>query len=229
MSSHTPGAMDTSKPQPNIEILAAEPQKFAAVPSLNFTARVDDPSGRQVYTIALNCQIVIDPARRSYDDRAREALVDLFGEPGRWGATTRRFLWTKVDVLVKSFTDHQTFEIPVACSFDTELAAVKYFYSLEDGEIPLNFMFTGTIFYRGDGGELKLIQVPWSCDARFTLPVSTWRALVDHFYPNRAWVAVQRETLDALRAYQANRGLPSLEASITELMAGAHARTGEER
>jgi len=214
---------------PRIEIVAAEPQRFAATPIMNFKARITEHSQREIYTIALSCQINIDPARRSYDPNARAALFDLFGEPERWGATTRSFIWTQVDVLVKSFTGHQTFDIPVACSFDTELAAVKYFYSVTGGEVPLTFMFSGTVFYRDDSGELRLVQVPWTCDARFGMPVETWRGLVDHFYPNRAWIGVQRETLDALRAYRQAGGLPSLEACVVELLerVDSPARTGE--
>jgi len=220
--------MSSLSPLPRIEILSADPQKFAATPTMNFAARITEPSERDIYTIALTCQINIDPARRAYDETARAALFDLFGEPERWGATTRSFMWTKVDVLVKSFSGNQTFDIPVACSFDTELAAVKYFYSVTDGEVPLTFMFSGTIFYRDDSGALRLIQVPWSCDARFGMPVATWWGLVDHFYPNRAWIGVQRETLDALRAYRQAHGLPSLEACVIELLADADspARTG---
>ena len=226
-SSHVVGS--SGNPTPRIEILSAEPQRFAATPIMNFAARITEPSEREIYTIALSCQVNIDPARRSYDENARAALFDLFGEPERWGATTRSFMWTQVDVLVKSFRGSQTFDIPVSCSFDTELAAVKFFYSVTEGEVPLTFMFSGTVFYRDDSGGLRLTQVPWSCDARFEMPVSTWRGLVDHFYPNRAWVGVQRETLDALRAYRQENGLPSLEACVKELLAGADrpARAGE--
>ena len=38
------------------------------------------------------------------------------------------------------------------CTYDLELAAAKYIHSMPDGEVPLLFNFTGTIFYRGDGG-----------------------------------------------------------------------------
>ena len=57
------------------------------------------------------------------------------------------------------------------CTYDLEVAAVKYFYSLPGGHVPLTFVFSGTIFYKGDDGRLQIVQVPWSCAARFRLPV----------------------------------------------------------
>jgi len=225
MSSPTSAPERAWSPQPSIEIVGAASHPLALAPLLNFSARITEPEGREVYTIALTCQVNVDPARRTYDAATRRALIDLFGEPERWGATARSFMWTKVDVLVKSFAGTQIFDIPVACTFDTELAAVKYFYSLPDGEVPLSFMFSGSIFYRGDSGELRLVQVPWSCDARYSLPIDVWRKMIDRVYPNRAWVAVQRETLESLRLYQQRTGLPSFDETVAELIAEAEQRT----
>ena len=43
-------------------------------------------------------------------------------------------------------------KMPVACSFDLDVAAVKYFYGLEDGAAPLSFLFSGTVFYLDPDG-----------------------------------------------------------------------------
>ena len=58
--------------------------------------------------VALTIQLMIEPARRSYDDATRERLVELFGAPERWAVTTRSLVWAKLDVLVPAFTgiDH---------------------------------------------------------------------------------------------------------------------------
>ena len=111
---------------------------------------------------------VADPASRRRSARTTtshpRAAVELFGEPERWGDTTRSVLWTERDVLVPSFTGSTTFEMPVPCSYDLELASPKYLYALPDGEVPLAFHFSGTVFYRGDDGRLQLTKVPWSAD-----------------------------------------------------------------
>ena len=96
-------------PAPEFTILGVEAIRYAAAPTLEFTGHVTEPQGREVYTIALTAQIMIDPARRSYDDATRERLVDLFGEPERWATTTHSFLWAELGVLVPAFTGATAF------------------------------------------------------------------------------------------------------------------------
>lgn len=205
-------------PEPEFQVLGAAARRHAAVPTLDFEVRVAEPSGRQVYTIALTAQVMIEPARRTYDDAARERLVELFGAPERWALTTRSLLWTQVDVLVPSFTGTAAFQVPIQCSYDLELVAAKYFHSLPGGEVPLAFNFNGTIFYRDDDGRLQMSLVPWSCTTEFRLPVATWRELIDHYYPDTRWVALAARTLDALQREKTRRGLPTVDACVAELL-----------
>ena len=65
-------------------------------------------------------------------------------------------------MLVPSFTGATEFELPVPCTYDLEVAATKYLYALPDGEVPLSFHFSGTVFYRGDDGRLQVALVPWT-------------------------------------------------------------------
>ena len=123
--------------EPEFQVLDASAPRHAAVPMLEFDVHVSEPSGRQVYMIALTAQVMIEPARRDYDDAARERLVELFGAPERWAVTTRSLLWARIDVLVPTFTGSTTFRVPIECSYDLELVAAKYFYSLPSGEVPL--------------------------------------------------------------------------------------------
>ena len=121
-------------------MLGAEPVAHAAAPTLKFTLRVT--SEQPLHAIALSAQINIDPARRTYDDATRERLVELFGPAERWASTTRSFLWTQVGALVPRFSGSADFTLTVPCTYDLELSAAKYFYSLPDGEIPLTFHFS---------------------------------------------------------------------------------------
>ena len=52
--------------------------------------------------------------------------------------------------------------LPVPCSYDLNIAATKYFYVLEEGEVPLLFLFSGTIFYAGADGRLQVQQISWN-------------------------------------------------------------------
>ena len=94
--------------------------------------------------IALSTQIHIDPGLRAHDAETRERLVELFGAPERWAATTTSIVWARVESLLPSFTGATEFTLPVPCTYDLEVAAAKYLDALPDGEVPLSFHFTGT-------------------------------------------------------------------------------------
>jgi Family of unknown function (DUF6084) len=205
-------------PAPEFTILGVEAVRHAAAPTLAFAAQVTEPTGRDVFTIALRAQIMIQPARRAYDDEARARLVELFGPPESWAGTTTSFIWLETDVLVPAFSGATSFRMPIACTYDLELAAVKYFYSVPDGEVPLQFNFTGTIFYRGPNAAMQIAQVPWDRAADFRMPVEVWKEMVAHYYPHSGWARLHADTLAALTRRRAERGLPSLDATVAELL-----------
>ncbi len=207
-------------PAPRFEILDAEAVRHAAAPTLAFTGHVAETSGREVYTIALTAQIMIEPAKRTYDEATRERLVEMFGAPERWAATTHPFLWAQIGVLVPAFTGATAFRLPVPCTYDLELAAAKYIHSMPDGEAPLLFNFTGTIFYRGDAGRMQIVKVPWECSARYSMPAATWQEMIAHHYPGGGWVRLDDSTLEALGTRKAERGLPSFDATVADLIQG---------
>jgi hypothetical protein len=205
-------------PDPEFEILGARPVKYAAAPMLMLDLQVSEASGRPVYMIALTIQVMIDPARRRYDDATRERLIELFGAPERWSVTTRSLVWCQLDVLVPAFTGSTTVAVPVACSYDLELAAAKYLHSLPDGEAPLALHFNGTIYYPGEDGGLQMVLVPWTKSIDFRLPVSVWQETVNHYYPNTGWVALRTETLRELQRAKLDRGLATLDATVSALI-----------
>jgi len=205
-------------PSPEFAVLGAEPERFTATPTLILRMGVTDAVERDVYTISLSTQILIDPARRTYDPETRQLLVDLFGAPERWTATTNSFQWARVDMLVPSFNGSGTFELRVPCSYDLEVAATKYFYSLPGGHVPLTLVFSGSIFYKGDAGRLQVVQIPWDLSARFRLPLKVWRETIDHHYAASSWIRLHTDTLDRLRQHVVDRGLPSFDHAVAELL-----------
>jgi uncharacterized protein DUF6084 len=191
----------------------------AAAPTLRFTLGVNDPSGREIFMAGLSVQIQIEPAKRTYGAEERAKLTELFGDPHRWTTTAQRMHWTSESVLLPSFVGSTTAEVEVLCNYDVELAAAKYFHSVDDGEIPLAFHFNGSIYYAGAEGRLQVVQVPWDTTADFTMPVSVWREMIDSYYPYRGWVPVHLDTLDALQRLKARLGAPTFDAAVTELLA----------
>ena len=142
-------AADATETPPDLEfaVLGARPVKYAAAPMLTIDLQVSEPDGREVYMVAVKVQLMIEPARRRYDDATRGRLIELFGAPERWAVTTRSLVWAKLDVLVPAFTGTTTVTVPIACHYDLELAAAKYLDSLPDGEAPLALHFNGMIYY----------------------------------------------------------------------------------
>jgi hypothetical protein len=200
------------------EVLGARPVKYAAAPMLSFDLQVTETAGAPVYMIALTVQLMIEPARRRYDDATRERLVELFGAPERWAVTTRSLVWAKLDVLVPAFTGAITVTVPLACHYDLELAAAKYLHSLPDGEAPLALHFNGMIYYPGDDGGLQMTLIPWSKSIDFRMPVSVWQETIAHYYPGTAWVAVRADTFEALQREKLARGLATLDACVSSLL-----------
>lgn len=206
--------------EPAFSVLDVEAVPHDATPTLRFHLHVDDPLGREIHTIALSTQIQIDPARRAYDEETRARLVELFGAPERWASTTQVFRWAHISALVQGFTGATSFSLDVPCTYDLEVAASKYFYSLSGGEVPLSFLFNGMVLYRGERDRLQVAQVPWSCTARWRMPVAAWKQVMAAYYPGGGWVRLQTETLDTLAARKAADGHHSFDALIAELLRG---------
>jgi len=212
------GSTSAAAVAPEFSVVGAEPIEHAAAPGVRFHLHVVEPAGREVYTIALSAQIHIDPARRTYDDATRERLVELFGAPERWGATTHSFQWARIESLVPSFAGSTGFTIDVPCTYDLEVASSKYFDALPDSEVPLSFHFNGTVLYRGNDDRLRVVLVPWSCTSRWRMPVSVWKATMAAHYPGGGWIRLQHETLATLSRHKARRGLHSYDETVRGLL-----------
>jgi hypothetical protein len=119
--------------------------------------------------------------------------------------------------MVPGFTGTTDIELLVPCTYDLEVAAGRYFAALEDGEIPLLLLFSGTVFSeRGEGYEVT--QVPWSAEASFRLPVRLWREVIDLYFPDSAWITLSRDTLDELARFKTQRALPTWDSTIGALL-----------
>lgn len=122
-----------------------------------------------MHAIALRCQIRIQPHRRRYSAAEAERLVDLFGETRRWADTLKPLQFTTVSAMVPRFSGSVEVEVPVACTYDLDVAASKYFHGLDEGEVPLLLLFSGTVFAQGPAG-LAVDQVPWHKEAEYRMP-----------------------------------------------------------
>ncbi|WP_427007888.1 DUF6084 family protein [Pseudarthrobacter sp. H2] len=203
-------------------VLDIQPEPYAAAPQLTARLRLTEATGAVVHAIALRCQVRILPQRRGYTAGEEPGLLDLFGDRGRWPNTLKSFLWMQCSTVVQGFTGETEIELPLPCTFDFDVAASKYLHALHDGEIPLELLFSGTVFTRGQTG-FGVEPVPWDLEASYRLPVEAWRLLMDQYFPNAGWIRLDRNVLAALAQYKSARGLTSWEAAVEGLLAGAAA------
>jgi hypothetical protein len=205
----------------SFQVDGAEPTPFAVAPLLTFRLRVTNtPPDEAIHNVVLRCQIQIESTRRKYQAEEEARLRDLFGEPERWGQTLRAMLWTHATVVVPPFAGETVAELPVVCTYDFNLAVTKYFYALEQGEIPLNFLFSGSVFYQ-DGDALQVAPISWSKEARFRLPVAAWRRLMEVYYPNLAWLQLRQDVFDRLYRYKVRHGIPTWEQVVERFLSAA--------
>jgi hypothetical protein len=191
--------------------------KYAVVPQMQVTLRISETSGQRVEAIALRCQIRIEPARRRYSADEAERLNDLFGETQRWADTLKPLQFTNVSIMVPGFTGSAEIDLPVPLTYDMEIGATRYFAGLDEGEVPLLLLFSGTVFTLLDG-KMSVMQVPWSKETSYRLPVSVWREAIDAHFPNSSWIRLSSTAMDELLEYKTRKALPTWEATVLSLL-----------
>jgi Family of unknown function (DUF6084) len=190
----------------------------AAVPTLRFGLRIRADREQPIRSVMLDVQLQIAARRRSYGETEKDGLLELFGERGRWGTTLRTLPWIRTSQNVPGFTGETTFDLHVPVTYDFDVTAAKYLQALDDGEVPLEFLFSGTVMYTSEAGLLQVARISWEREAEFGLPVRVWRETMDHYYPGSAWLRVSRETFDRLYAYRSRNTMPSWEHALDTLL-----------
>lgn len=201
-------------------VVGAEGVRYAAVPTLSFDLRIDAIGAESIRSVLLDAQIQIAARRRRYAEAEQDRLLELFGTPERWGTTLRTLPWTRATVVVPPFSSTVTVPVTVPVTYDLEVTAARYFAALADGEVPLDFMFSGTIFYTGERGTLQTARIAWDADVDFALPVSVWRATMERHFADTGWLRLGTETLARLSAYRARHAFTSWDATLDALLGG---------
>jgi hypothetical protein len=201
----------------SLAVIGAGPEPHAAAPTIVFRLQVRETSGADVHAMILRAQIRIEPQRRRYSPEEESRLFELFGASPQWGDSLRPFLWAHALGATPGFSGETEVDLPVECTYDFEVAAAKYLHSLRDGEIPLLFLFSGTVFWRGPDG-LAVEPVGWQQEASYRLPARVWRDTMDRYFPNSGWIRLDRDVLDALQAYRAAQALPTWDQAVEMLL-----------
>jgi hypothetical protein len=209
-------------PDLDFEITGVDPATRGLTPLLHFQLKIrNQPAEEKIQSVILHAQIQIQAPQRSYSPNEKSKLFELFGAPEQWGQTLRNKLWTHAQNVVRAFSGSTDATLPVPCSYDLNLAAAKYFYALEEGIVPLLFLFSGTIFYAGTDGRLQVQQISWNKESTYRMPIARWKEIMQHHYPNSAWLYLDREIFERLCDFKRRSGSTSWEQVIERLLARA--------
>jgi hypothetical protein len=203
-----------------IGVVSARALRPSAAPALRFVLRID-AAGATVRAVVLGVQLQIAAGARGYGPHEHAQLAGLFGAPGRWGQTLRTLPWLQATVVVPPFSGATEVPLDVPCSYDLDVAACAYLAALGDGEIPLELLFSGTVFHLAADGRLQASRLAWDREATWRLPVAEWRAAVDEHFPGSAWLRLGREPFERLVAFRGRGAHPTWDAAVAALLDAA--------
>ena len=100
---------------------------------------------------------------------------------------------------------------------DFDAAASRYCAAIDDGVLPLLLLFSGTVLLSTPQG-VRVDPVAWSAEARFDLPLSTWRAALDGFAPGAQALLLSRDVLARLERFRVASSSATLEQALDRLV-----------
>jgi Family of unknown function (DUF6084) len=206
-------------PDLEFKVTGVKPATRGLAPLLRFQVEITNrPDTESIQSVVLQAQIRIRTPQRTYSTAEKARLQDLFGLPSQWRETLRERLWTTCSTTAGGFSGKAEAQFAVPCTYDLNIAATKYFYALEEGEVPLLFLFSGTVFYVASDGRLQAQQISWDREAAYPLPVRAWHDLMEAHYPKSAWLYLRRDVFDQLYAYRRGHGLPTWDQTLERLL-----------
>jgi hypothetical protein len=193
----------------------------AAIPTLRVRLAIETADERPIRGVALNVRVLIAAERRRYDPAESERLGELFGSIDQWPRSLGSVAWTQTALNVPPFARETLVDVPLPCSYDFDVAAAKYLAALADGEVPIELLFNGNLFYSAADGRLQTAMIPWDSETTLRMPMAVWREAVDTAFPDSGWLRVRRDTLRQLQAYRSRRRLTDWDQTLAALLSSS--------
>lgn len=205
-------------PDLDFEVTGVKAASRGLVPLIQFEVSLKKSPADRIHSVMLHSQIQIQSPLRSYNVREKEKLVELFGIPDCWGRTLRNCLWTTAATTFNGLANETKALLSVQCTYDLTIAATKYLHSLEGGDVPLLFLFSGPIFYEDERGQLKVQPISWDAESTYKMPVSIWKQIMEQHYPDSGWFYLRRDVFDRLLALKQRQGDSSWDQTMERLL-----------
>ena len=201
------------------QVEKAEAQRFTVAPTLMFKLRITNGApGEVIHSVALRCQIQLEVDPPQYDGGGDKQNRAIYSASANAGPDASQPAMDPCQRGRSAFQDTIVVDLPVPCTFDFNVAATKYFHGLGDGDVPLSFLFSGTVFYADSTGALQVAPIPWDREARFRLPIRSWHDMMDIYYPNSAWLCLRRDVFERLYQYKVQNGIPTWEQALEKIL-----------
>lgn len=213
-------------PDLDFRVAGAGVMPGTAVPTLAFRLRISRRGGGRVRSVSLSTHVRIAVARRGYDRADRLVLARLFGQPEQWATSMGPLTWARISTNVPPFDERTEIDLPVQCSRDMELAVTSYFHGVRDGEVPLDFLFSGTVFHDGPDGRLRTAQISWSKEASCRIPASLWHEATGRYDGGTNWLPLSSASYGRLAAHRDRHALTGWDETVADLLARAHTTAG---
>ena len=89
---------------------------------------------------------------------------------------------------------------------------------MSDGNVPLAFLFSGTLFYKDPDGHLQITLIPWEKEALCKMPANLWQQMMDAHFPNSRWMRVRKDIYDRLVKYKAQTPFATLDNCLESIL-----------
>lgn len=181
----------------SFEIVSAHSMRDVIAPALAFDVRITTSAPAQpVHAILLRCQILVEAA-----SRRNSSLT-----------------WTSTTASIPGFSGSTIHPIVVPCALHSSLATAEYFQSVEDLEVPLAFLLSGSVFLEGAQGGLQVCPIPSDTQVRFNLDLRQWHSLMDLHYARLACLNLRRDVFEELCRFKNTQGFSTFEEAIQVML-----------
>ncbi|HWA11056.1 MAG TPA: DUF6084 family protein [Opitutaceae bacterium] len=178
------------------QVNGAETGAKGPTPLLCFRLGIENsPSAERIERILLRVQIGLRPARRC-------------DQP-----------WTQLDLTVPAFTGRTEVPLVMPCSYDLDALAAKNFYAIEEGDVSLSFLFSGTVLPTADDGRPHGRRISPGREYSWPLPVALWEELMNRVFPASAGINLDRDVFDGLQAFKRRERCATWDQAIERLLA----------
>ncbi len=200
-------------PELGFTVRSAEAARYAAAPRISLELGI--VTSAPVKALLLRCQVRIAVSRRHYAASENTRLGELFGDRAR---SQLSLLWAELVTNVSEFESETTIELGLPVSHHVDTAIAKYLRALDGGVVPIELLFSGSIFHTPALGTLSVSPIPWSKEAHFSLPRALVRQALELHDPDSEPVPLGRELIRRLDAFRIERNLAGIDRAIEALL-----------